>query len=336
MAVSKQTYSASPTWTAQQAADLFRSAFIDAGLMTEWHSSFNNGSFEHRVLEVVYDATKTYGKCYYWFLFSGTFIGVSIASSWTASATAPSGTALLDFHSNLTNNTQRHFGLGGTLSSSTELQLVRYTSGLDGDFSYFVIRAGASTRPFMISPKTVELVPWLDLDKVMFHEIVLPQLFVSGINSAAPSRFIFQTLCRIRRSFLEGGSTRGLSEANFTLYSSRVTPLHAYESYSQVTGNVNVNTHANTTTIVIPQGLGDTNPAYSGRYSPVLFGCSYSPYTKTSLPQDMAIHFPFVNVSLGFGDKIVVDAGIEEWEILAANNNINADAPSTVLLARVI
>lgn len=336
MAVSKQTYSASPTWTAQQAADLFRSAFIDAGLMTEWHSSFSNGAFHHRVLEVVYDATKTYGKCYYWFLFNGTFIGVSIASSWTANATTPSGTALLDFHANSTNTIANHASIGGTLSASTELQLVRYTSALDNDFSYFVLRVGTNVHPFFIAPKTVECVPWLNLDQVMFHHFNVVTLYVGSTNGPIPARFIFRTLCRIRRSFLDGGSLRGLHGANTTFYSLRSTPLHAYESYSQVTGNANVDNHTNTTTIVVPQGLQESNPAFTGRYSPVLFGCSYSPYLKTSLPQDMAIHFNFNSVGLGFGGRIVVSPGIEEWEILAANNNINQDAPSPLLLARVI
>ena len=51
MAVTKQVYTAAATWTASGLADIFQSAFIDAGLMTAWHDSFLN-TVENRVLAV--------------------------------------------------------------------------------------------------------------------------------------------------------------------------------------------------------------------------------------------------------------------------------------------
>ena len=46
MAVSKQAYTVSAPWLNFQLADQFRQAFIDAGLMTDWHDSFTTGSGE--------------------------------------------------------------------------------------------------------------------------------------------------------------------------------------------------------------------------------------------------------------------------------------------------
>ena len=51
MAVTVEDYSATATWTASGLADIFRDAFIDAGLMTVWYDSFLN-TVENRVLEV--------------------------------------------------------------------------------------------------------------------------------------------------------------------------------------------------------------------------------------------------------------------------------------------
>jgi hypothetical protein len=83
MAVTKQTYTASATWTASGLASIFRSAFIDAGLMTEWHDSFLN-TIENRVLEITYNGSKTYGKTYHWFQFttSGVFYAQAERNTW--------------------------------------------------------------------------------------------------------------------------------------------------------------------------------------------------------------------------------------------------------------
>ena len=42
MAVATEDYTATATWTAVQLADLFKDAFIDAGLMADWYDSFLN------------------------------------------------------------------------------------------------------------------------------------------------------------------------------------------------------------------------------------------------------------------------------------------------------
>ena len=185
MAVTKQTYTAAPTWTASAAAALFEDAFIDGNLMTAWHDSFVNGSVENRILKVSYDATKTYGECYYWFVFTTTFIGVSVASGWNNSTNVPTGTQYLDYFATTTNITSNHSPLLSAASATTQLDLVRYTSAIDSDYSWFVIRNDAVPLPFMITPASAPIVPWIDLDKNLFHHILQ-----SNVNVAATGQSI--------------------------------------------------------------------------------------------------------------------------------------------------
>jgi hypothetical protein len=217
MAVTKETYSASPTWSAAQLAQLFEDAFIDAGLMTAWYDSFLSGSVENRVLEVTYDASKTYGKCYYWFQFTTSFAGVSIASGWDAATGVPTGTQYLDFYATTTNATTNHYSIAGTLIASTQVSLVRYTSG---GHSWFVLRNGATPFPFMITPGTATIVPWLDLDKTLFHHFVDVSLSQFATTNDSIGRIEFASRYRLRRSFVGAHGLRG--ETTSSNYSGQV------------------------------------------------------------------------------------------------------------------
>jgi hypothetical protein len=336
MAVTKQTYSAAPTWTAAQLAQLFEDAFIDAGLMTAWYDSFLSGSVENRVLEVTYDASKTYGKCYYWFQFTTTFAGVSVASGWNAATGVPTGTQYLDFFATTTNATTNHYSIAGTLISSTQVSLVRYTSG---GHSWFVLRNGNTPFPFMITPGTATIVPWLDLDKTLFHHFVIPILNASS-TAVSTGSVIFRTPHRVRRSFVGGHANRGITSAA-TYNGSGSTTYWIWLNEYKSLGNANNDAPGNynvgfASAIETPAGLNNTNPAYATDYVPVLFGISYSPYVNTPLPADFAIYFPFTTTQFSFGDSVVISAGTEEWEVLAFANNNQATSPNPLLLARIV
>jgi hypothetical protein len=348
MAVTKQTYSASPVWTAAGLANQFRSAFIDAGLMTEWYDSFASGGIANRILEVTYDGAATYGKCYYWFMFSTTFVGVQIATGWSAATDVPTGTQYLDFYSTATDVTTNHFSIGGTLITGTEASIVRYTSTDDSDYSWFVFRNGAVPFPFMIAPANVSRVPWLDLDKTMFHHFITPTLKVRGAADPTSSGSIrFDSRCRIRRSFAGGYRLRGTDVRGYRV---EATTLNSYQAYSANTGINNGlssdGTHFGDSagggfneglaTIMVPVGLSSVNPAYSTDYIPVLFGPSYSPYVNERLPDDFAIYFPFTATQFAYGSRVVITAGTEEWEVMQFANNTSTEAPNPLLLARVV
>jgi hypothetical protein len=341
MAVTRQTYTAAPTWTASQLATLFEDAFIDAGLMTAWYDSFLSGSVENRVLEVTYDASKTYGKAYYWFMFTTTEARVNVATGWNAGTSVPTGTQYLDFYATTTNSTANHYNFAGTLTTGTQIDLVRYTSTLDSDYSWFVLRNSATPRPFYIAPPTTRLVNWLDLDRVVFHHFVTSSLGVSSTTSVGYGYLSFRSEYMLRRSYCAGGSL-----VNRTILSSFAdfVPLVSYTApgnFSNQASNYQSASYllsgtVRSTTVLAPYGFNNTNPAYATDYQPVMFGYSLSPYTKSDMPNDMAVHFSYTTTSFSYGDRIIVSAGVEEWEILSfANTTIDTTA-SPLLLARVV
>jgi hypothetical protein len=341
MAVTKETYTASATWTAAGAATLFEDAFIDAGLMTAWHDSFANDALEHRVLEIEYDGTKTYGTCYYWFIFSTTGVFVSVASGWNTGTNVPSGTAFLDYFSTATNTTANHLQIGSAIVTTTDLQLNRYSSG---GYSWFALRNGNEAQPFLITPGNATLPTWIDLDKVLFHHFIFAAGMSSGsTTTSARAAVEFNSAMMLRRTFAAQGSLRGMTSAAAF---KRFIPTMAYG----VMGNLNNSTanYLNFTTadlatttpflsgVLVPYGFNNTNPAYTSDYLPVINGYTYSFYTNTPVPADFGLSFDFSGTSFSFGDRVVVSAGVEEWEVLQFANNTTTTAGTALLLARVV
>ena len=333
MAVTKEAYSAAAPWLASNAAQLLEDAFIDAGLMTSWYDSFLSDSVENRILQVVYDGTKTYGTCYYWFVISTSTIGVSVATGWNATTHVPTGTQYNDYFSTATNTMANHFSLAGTLSNSTEINVVRYTSADNPDYSWFVIRNGATPFPFMITPDSAPLVPWLDLNQVFFHHVVDMLIEANATSDASVGRVHFRDIYRLRRSYAQSQGLRGV-----TSFSSYVTrrKLFGYSSVGAPSSSSTSSSDTNENVISVPYRLQRTNLPFASNYTPVLFGCSYSFYVNEPLPEDFGVYFPYTNTSFSFGDSIVVTAGVEEWEVLNFANNSSADAANPLFLARLV
>jgi hypothetical protein len=333
MAVTKETYSAAATWTAAQAADLLEDAFIDADLMASWYDSFLSGTIENRVLEVEYDATKAYGKCYYWFVVSTGSIRVSVATGWDDTNHVPTGTQYTDYFSTATDTVNNHFNLAGTLSTATQLTVTRYTSGDNSDYSWFVIRNDSTPFPFFIAPASVPIVPWLDLNETLFHHVITsaPQVS-SATGSSSIARLWFQDLYRLRRSFVDSQGIRTTTTASQFATANR---LFGYKTVGVGTSTAASNDLTNNL-ISAPYRLQATGLPFGANYTPILYGCSYSFYINEPLPVDFGVHFPFTNTAFSFGDTIVVTAGIEEWEVLDFANNSSTSAANPLLLARVV
>lgn len=333
MPATKETYSAAAPWLASTAAQLLEDAFIDAGLMTSWYDSFLSGSVENRILQVVYDGTKTYGTCYYWFVISTSTIGVSVATGWDATTHVPTGTQYSDYFSTETNTTARHFSLAGTLSNSTEINVVRYTSTDNPDYSWFVIRNGATPYPFMITPDSATLVPWLDLNQVFFHHAVNMLMEASAAGNTSVGRVHFQDIYRLRRSYAQGQGLRSEISATDGYIDSR--RLFGYSSVGASTSST-PSSDTLTNTISVPYRLQRSGLPFASDYTPVLYGCSYSFYVNEPLPEDFGVYFPYTSTGFSFGDSIVVTAGVEEWEVLNFANNSSADAANPLFLARLV
>jgi hypothetical protein len=350
MAVTKQTYTAAATWTAAQLADLFRDAFIDAGLMTAWFDAFSIGSLEFRVAKIEHDAAKTYGSSFYCFIFRVSLddIGVALSSGWDASTDLPTGTEFVDYHlppSGMTNNVR--FGAYATKvsdfvpSNSTDISLDRYTSTIDTKQSWFVLRQGLSrSAPFAILHKDTTLHPWLDLDKGMISGY-------STIAARAASRMgliDFRLQMNLRRCLLIGAALRGQGAVGFGdsgRFHTINYPTHCYMGVGSAsaapTSNLGSPVSSGAAAVALPVAKNSANPAFLTDYVPICTNLPWSPFTPTRLADDFGIYMHYADNTTAYGDKFIVQAGINEWETLQfANNAVVVDGASATFLARVV
>lgn len=327
MAVTKATYTANATWTAANLAALFESAFIAAGYMTAWYDSFTS-SGEHRVLEIVYNSGKTYGKAYYWFTFSTTGIGLAVCSAWNATTHVPTGTQYLDY---LSTTAGSNPNLVTGLSTGTNFTLTRYTSGTASSHSWFVYAQGSTTRVFTISPPSHAPAAWIDLDKNLFHSFVT----AAATTSAFTGNVNFTSWQTLRRSYAVGSSLNGSTSTGNNL---TVAGFSGCGRGSASQANNMGFTSTAFSNIYLPVGLNAANSAYTSNYSPIFTGLPYSFYIASSpMPNDFGVYFHYANNTMARGDKIIVAAGSEEWEILSvANNATQTTGASACFLARVV
>jgi len=332
MACTKQTYTASATWTASQLADVFRDAFIDAGLMAAWHASFLSGSIENRVLRVQYDASKTYGTTFYWFQFSTTGAYLHVATGWDTATNQPSGTQYLDYFSTTTSSTSNHWIFASPSSTSTVI-LDRYTSGVDNKQSWFLLRWSTSRFVFTIAHPGSTRQSWLNLDRGQFV----------GFAHAAPSTAFargtldFRRGPALRRDLFIGAGLVGTT--SLTNYAATAASNHRLLGYGAVghVSNSSDNFAFATPHILLPVGFSATNPAYPANSNPVFHSLPYTPYLVDSLPSDFGISFHYATNTFSPGDTFVVSAGVEEWEVLDfAANSTAVNGASPLFLARMI
>lgn len=340
MAVTKQTYTAAATWTPAQHADIFRQAFIDAGLMTDWHDSFLSGSIENRVLRVIYDGSKTYGTTFYWFMFNTNSVNLNLATGWNTSTKVPTGTLYLDYGT-ATTNAINGFGFASGRSTTTANELIRYTSQDNSNFSAFLTRQGASIYMFMIPHPSYTVSPWIDLNKTFFHHFI----DINTSPTLSSCYLVFNSRNCIRRSFATGITLNGDTVYRST-YGLTLCGYSALGKTASVSSNANFSTYlpvhydrqAIAPHIVLPTGETDVNPAYTTDSNPVYTGMPVSPYmTNYVLPSDFGIIPHYATNTMAVLDKFVVTAGVEEWEILAcANSSIANTGASIAFAARVV
>jgi hypothetical protein len=343
MAVTKQTYTITPTWTIPQLANLLKSAFVDAGLMTDWYDSFLSGSVENRILRVQYDATKTYGTTFYWWMFSSSFIFLHVATGWDVINHVPTGTLYLDYFSTTTNATTNHWSMAPV---SGTVDIVRYTSNVDTSQSWFVIKSGSSRKVFTIVNASKALQPWMDLSKGFFAGFV--STAATALNNTGSITF---TRCPgLRRDLVVGSSLNGeTTSSSFTnvattailSYGAVGNMSNSFSNNSYIAyntgGNFSSGNGARCGAIILPTNFSGTNPAFTSNSNPVFHSLPFTPYITSSLPSDFGITFHYATNTFSPGDTFVVTAGVEEWEVLdfAANSSSIVGA-SPIFLARTI
>lgn len=330
MAVTTATYTATATWTASQLADIFRSAFIDAGLMTEWHDSFLN-TIENRVLEVQYDGAKTYGKTYYWFQFTTGGVFFSLATGWNTGSDIPSGTQYLDYYSTTTNATTNHSSLV-TLSASTTVTIDRFTSG---NFSWFVLKNGSTTFCFHVVPASASRNSWVDLDKVFFNGFNYT-VAAQGTGSRS-ARLDFRQPHALRRMLGAGGSLNGetaVANYNISSWTLNVSRYIAQGNVSGSQGSNNDGVASGNAGFILPYGFSAVNTAYGANYLPVFSAPRYNHWLSSALPSDFGIAAHYADNTTAVLDTFTVSAGTEVWTILDRFNFAIASGATMLFLAR--
>lgn len=325
MTVVPQTYTATATWTASQLADIFKQAFIDAGLMTNWFDSFLN-TVENRVLRVINDGAKTYGTVYYWFMFTTTGVFVSTTNTWNASTHVPTGTQYIDYFSTTTNATTNHVTLL-TLTSTTNCTITRYTSGVNSAVSFFLIRNGSSDIVFMLSHPSFNASAFVDQNKVQFNSLLTVDTSTTFNSSTINLVQLFHT----RSSYLGATALRGITS---------IAEYRTARLIQQFTapGNANASSSNYTSTLCavwLPIAENNTNTALAADHMPVFTSPSISPY-MAALPNDFGIVPYYASNTMAVQDTLVVSSGTEEWEMLVVGLNATTDAGRIMFCARTV
>lgn len=340
MAVTKQTYTATATWTYADLANLFRDAFIDAGLMTAWHDEFVTSGNTVRVLKIEHDNTKAFGSSFYYFTFYSSITGVSIASGWNTGADIPAGTQYLDYHvlpAELNSSFNQRDSRILSYVFSSDIFLDRFTSGEDVKQSWFVLRQGLNkSHPFTILHKNTSLHPWLDLNRGIINGYT-----TIGATVFSNQGFVdFQLQENIRRCLLTGQALRG--DANYS-GSSRFHGIsyrtHSYTGLGSQSNSTtsNYSSPTNGGAVILPVAKSSANPAFTADYVPICSSLPWSPFTPTLLANDFGIYMHYADNTTAYGDKFIVEAGVNEWEVLQfANNAVVVDGASAAFLARVV
>lgn len=325
MAVTKQTYTATATWTASQLADRFKTAFIDAGLMTDWFDSFLSGSVENRILRVINDGSKTYGTVYYWFMFTTTGAFVSTTTTWNATTHVPTGTQYIDYYSTTTNATTNHLTLL-TLTSTTTCTLTRYTSGINSNVSIFLLRSGSTNRIFMLSHPSFNASSFVNQDIVQFNGL----LFISGSTAVNISSIdVFQNY-HTRASYLGATRLRGATSTAGYVFAQQIQQFIAPGNANASTSNWSADSG-----VWLPVADNNTNTDLVSDHTPIFTSPSISPY-MSSLPADFGIAPYYVSTTMVVQDTLVVSSGTEEWEMIALGVNTSTDSSKIFFCARTV
>jgi hypothetical protein len=358
MACAKQTYTAAATWTASQLADLFEDAFIDAGLMTAWYDSFLSGTIENRILEVAYDGTKAYGTTYYWFMFdagtSGTRgVFLHVATGWDDVGHVPTGTQYLDYFSTSTNSVFDHSQILSAFSPDT-VELVRYTSGDDANQSWFVLKRGSLRRCFTIVNDGLTLQPWMDLARGFFAGFNWVYASVFSLRGGALQ---FMRGPSLRRDLVLGSALNASTTASnyagslFAANTSSSQSILGYgapgnspnnfqvnaDRFSAATNNYTPGGGAAPGVVILPNNFTGTNPAFTTNSNPIYHSMPFMPYVAENLPLDFGITFQYASNTFSQGDRLIVAAGVEEWEVLDFAQNASAIVgASPIFVARMV
>lgn len=328
MTCTKQTYTLSPTWTAAQLADTVKTAFIDAGHMTDWHDSFLSGTIENRVIRIVSDNTKSFGTIYYWFMFTTSGIFLNTTTTWNSTTHVPTGVQLQDYGYSLTNNVSYHKTLL-SLNSGVQFNIDLFISGLNSDALVFRFRQGTSyftcafCKGTYYNPNS-----FVDQDKFYYNGHIQQ---ISGYVSNSWNFIGFSTFAPSLKKTYMGAALGDVNTTNYQgwMLNMVVTNCQYAKPPTNSTWTGNSNTPA---VIPIPCGTTTNNTQLTTNYIPFTTNILMS-VLHPALPNDYALAIWPSGTTPVAGDKFIVTAGSNEWEIL----QVAATAGTTLMfVARVV
>jgi hypothetical protein len=295
MVATVNTITLNPGYTAANFATAIRQSFIDAGLMTEWFDSDLASGIEHRILEITYNAAKTYGKTYYWFQFTGANMFAHIATGWNATTKLPTGSNYLDYIG-LKTATTNHLRFAN-LNNSQVVTITRITSGERANFSVFFIRNGSTSFNFCIDP-TAPRADVVDLDKVCYSSMMFARVRTSGFTGLANWQLFPMTL---RRNFLGTWLREQTTVSEYGANNTASAPWEVgRDAGNRLPGttygwpgnasNDNLNASFNAhVSMMAPVGHSANNTSYSSDYRPAWSGMRFNVYSDATLPTDFIL-----------------------------------------------
>ena len=335
-------------WAATDLANIFRTTFIGAGLMTEWFSSFTGSGLEHRILEVTYDTTTPirYRKTYYWFIFDTVSASVATCSGWDPANNRPrgrpegvgflDGSPFLDWAGSATaidsvTTKTRHYTILSSLSTSTVCSITRYSSS---GRNFFLFRTGNSWNTFTIDQATVSLRDWYKAAFVgAYHNGFWTVGAEVGSGQQAGGIYFTNRLSTRRAAF--GGGGYGQSNGMRSYIMSNFSFQDMFDpNLTAQTGDFASGLGGN----AMPNWLTYSNSDLSANFSPVFNGIRPGAMYNSDLPLDFgitALRGASAN-TLGIQDNVVVSAGTEEYEVLAFQNRGATGQANSLFLARTV
>jgi len=352
MAVTIATYTnAGVNYTPTQLATALGSAFIDSGIMIDWYASFTSGSNQVRVLEVIYDPTKAYGKTYYIFIFSGADIFVTISSGWNTSSNIPAGptgagTQYLDWFSTTISTTNALRLTASTTAGFNNAQSAtvrRYTSTVRSNFSVILIANGTTTISFFIE-RTAPNPSMVDLSKEFYTSMFWPRVS----RFAATAQVGFQLFpMRTRRTQL-GSSLRSVTDGGqFGNYNLAVSPweigtddvffLMGCEcGFIGNDSNFDNNDRFTRRVDLCPNRFSNTNPEYPANVVTPYFNVPFNCYSSAVLPGDFAAGALYNSNTTQTNATVQITPGVEEYEVVAVANADTLGRPTAFFGARTV
>jgi hypothetical protein len=341
MAVTKQLYTQANSGAYNPTAFFaqLRLAFIDAGYMTEWYDAYGSTSTPNRVLEVVWDASKTYGKLYYHFqaVNYSPSVYLRVSTGWDAANHVPTGTQYLDWV--ISNGSTINGHILCQHADSTDLVIRRYSTSLGNQFSWFTVSINTNHWNFGIVKPSPTFQPWVDLNKGCVNLMYHANAF-TGANRGTINFIRYNSLRReIGRGTALNGST-SVEDYFGSTYGWSHGSEYAYTSFGKGSNQWIANAGGFTTqstAIVLPSGFSEVNGAFSADQNPVFHSLPFSQMITNNLTADFGVAMIYNANTVQPYDKLVVTAGVEEWEVITRANSGNLNNGATpVFCARVV